>query len=242
MKPILVGSKRLTEAWISTARPMCCTPTGDGNWKHLRRTSEGYSFECELVGFQRHTQRWWLAITRSVWPTFMVLMRAGLKAKVVDKLRSSRPRHWSRWYRLEWPRFTTRVTKLPTVQPTKRNGGLKGMTRATAALGNWLLESQHQTEPSPGDPAPVDPACRPNTSWTTSYRAACRCWPIAFITCKQALAKWAMATRHDNGKCFSEAKTGPGVWESPVQSELSGMKSVVIDSLKYWRGDQLRVQ
>ncbi|KLN62823.1 chitinase [Vibrio sp. VPAP30] len=187
----------------------------DGNWKYYADRPGGYSFECELVGFQ----------------TAYSALVPGDYEKCVTNFYGS---HAS------WPEVRV-VEKLDPVDPDPDNGtgwsatkvynaGDKATYKGATYKAKWWTRGDEPslggpwelvagtTEPTPNptpDPAPTpdpEPTPTPDPEPTPSPD------PNTFIQWLPGVSQVADGDKVTyNGKCFV-AKNGPGVWESPTQS------------------------
>ncbi|WP_038174897.1 glycoside hydrolase family 19 protein [Vibrio pacinii] len=187
----------------------------DGNWKYYADRPGGYSFECELVGFQ----------------TAYSALVAGDYEKCVTNLYGS---HSS------WPEVRV-VEQLDPVDPGTDPGGngwdinkvynageqvthngatyqAKWWTQGDdpSQGGPWEPVSGTPTTPEPTptpDPEP-EPTPEPDPTPTPEPTPV----PDAFIQWQPGTSQVADGDKVTyQGKCFV-AKNGPGVWESPIQS------------------------
>ncbi|MEZ8100222.1 chitinase [Vibrio bivalvicida] len=187
----------------------------DGNWKYYADRPGGYSFECELVGFQ----------------TAYSALVPGDYEKCVTNFYGS---HAS------WPEIRV-VEKLDPVDPDPDNGtgwsatkvynaGDKATYKGATYKAKWWTRGDEPSlggpwelvagtpEPTPNptpDPAPTpdpEPTPTPDPEPTPSPD------PNTFIQWLPGVSQVADGDKVTyNGKCFV-AKNGPGVWESPTQS------------------------
>ncbi|HAU8283829.1 TPA: carbohydrate-binding protein [Vibrio vulnificus] len=189
----------------------------DGNWKYYADRPGGYSFECELVGFQ----------------TAYSALVPGDYEKCVTNFYGS---HAS------WPEVRV-VDKLDPVDPGTQPGGnewsaskvyvagdqvtYKGATYKTkwwtqgndpSLGGPWELVAGTPTEPTPTpDPVPT-PDPTPDPEPTPDPTPDPTPVPGTFIQWEPGVTQVANGEKVTyNGKCFI-AKNGPGVWETPTQS------------------------
>ncbi|KOO07159.1 glycoside hydrolase family 19 protein [Vibrio hepatarius] len=194
----------------------------DGNWKYYADRPGGYSFECELVGFQ----------------TAYSALVPGDYEKCVTNLYES---HTS------WPEVRV-VEQLDPVDPGTGDGtgnewdankvysGGEEVTYQGATYrakwwtqghepslgGPWELIAGTPTEPAP-EPTP-DPIPEPTPEPTPDPEPTPEPEPTpnpdtgTFIQWQPGETQVADGDKVTyNGKCFI-AKNGPGVWESPTQS------------------------
>ncbi|MCU8333405.1 chitinase [Vibrio vulnificus] len=189
----------------------------DGNWKYYADRPGGYSFECELVGFQ----------------TAYSALVPGDYEKCVTNFYGS---HAS------WPEVRV-VDKLDPVDPGTQPGGnewnaskvyvagdqvtYKGATYKAKCWtqgndpslgGPWELVAGTPTEPTPTpDPVPT-PDPTPDPEPTPDPTPDPTPVPGTFIQWEPGVTQVANGEKVTyNGKCFI-AKNGPGVWETPTQS------------------------
>ncbi|RAH25214.1 chitinase, partial [Vibrio vulnificus] len=189
----------------------------DGNWKYYADRPGGYSFECELVGFQ----------------TAYSALVPGDYEKCVTNFYGS---HAS------WPEVRV-VDKLDPVDPGTQPGGnewsaskvyvagdqvtYKGATYKAkwwtqgndpSLGGPWELVAGTPTEPTPTpDPVPT-PDPTPDPEPTPDPTPDPTPVPGTFIQWEPGVTQVANGEKVTyNGKCFI-AKNGPGVWETPTQS------------------------
>ncbi|ASJ39433.1 chitinase [Vibrio vulnificus] len=193
----------------------------DGNWKYYADRPGGYSFECELVGFQ----------------TAYSALVPGDYEKCVTNFYGS---HAS------WPEVRV-VDKLDPVDPGTQLGGnewsaskvyvagdqvtYKGATYKAkwwtqgndpSLGGPWELVAGTPTEPTPTpDPVPTpDPTPDPEPTPDPTPEPTPDPTPVpgTFIQWEPGVTQVANGEKVTyNGKCFI-AKNGPGVWETPTQS------------------------
>lgn len=190
----------------------------DGNWKYYADRPGGYSFECELVGFQ----------------TAYSALVAGDYEKCVTNFYGS---HAS------WPEVRI-VEELGPVDPGTGPGndtdwdankvytGGEEVTHQGATYrakwwtqgddpslgGPWELIAGTPTEPQPSpEPAPTpDPTPTPEPEPTPEPAPTPD--PSTFIEWQPGSTQVSDGDKVTYlGKCFV-AKNGPGVWESPIQS------------------------
>ncbi|MBE4594116.1 carbohydrate-binding protein [Vibrio navarrensis] len=189
----------------------------DGNWKYYADRPGGYSFECELVGFQ----------------TAYSALVPGDYEKCVSNFYGS---HAS------WPQVRV-VDKLDPVDPGTEPGG-NGWESSKVYLagdlvtyqgatykakwwtqgddpskgGPWELVARTPSEPTPTpDPVPT-PDPTPDPTPTPDPIPDPTPIPDTFVQWEPGASQVANGdkVRYD-GKCFV-AKNGPGVWETPTQS------------------------
>ena len=185
----------------------------DGNWKYYADRPGGYSFECELVGFQ----------------TAYSALVAGDYEKCVTNLYGS---HSS------WPEVRV-VEQLDPVDPGTDPGGngwdinkvynageqvthngatyqAKWWTQGDdpSQGGPWELVSGTPTTPEPTPTPDPEPTPEPDPTPTPDPTPV----PDTFIQWQPGTSQVADGDKVTyQGKCFV-AKNGPGVWESPIQS------------------------
>lgn len=193
----------------------------DGNWKYYADRPGGYSFECELVGFQ----------------TAYSALVPGDYEKCVSNFYGS---HAS------WPQVRV-VDKLDPVDPGTEPGGngweiskvylagdlvtYQGATYKAkwwtqgdepSKGGPWELVTGTPSEPTPTpDPVPT-PEPTPDPTPTPDPIPDPTPIPIpipdTFVQWEPGASQVANGDKVTyNGKCFV-AKNGPGVWETPTQS------------------------
>ncbi len=187
----------------------------DGNWKYYADRPGGYSFECELVGFQ----------------TAYSALVPGDYEKCVTNLYES---HAS------WPEIRV-VDKLapPPTEPEPPVGGVPEWEVTKVYTGGnevtykgakykakWWTQGD---EPSKGGPwalvsnTPVTPAPQPDPKPTPEplppiTEPSPEPVPGSFITWIPGETQVANGEKVTyQGKCFV-SKNGPGVWETPTQS------------------------
>ncbi|MFM2599106.1 chitinase [Vibrio fortis] len=192
----------------------------DGNWKYYADRPEGFSFECELVGFQ----------------TAYSALVPGDYEKCVTNFYGS---HAS------WPEVRV-VDKLDPVDPGTNPGGngwdankvyntgdqvtFNGATYEAkwwtqgdepSAGGPWKLIAGEPTPPVEPDPTPVDPPVTEPPVTNPPVEPPVTEPPVVpseFTTWEPGVTQVSDGEKVTyQGKCFV-AKNGPGVWESPVQS------------------------
>ncbi|KYN82021.1 carbohydrate-binding protein [Vibrio cidicii] len=189
----------------------------DGNWKYYADRPGGYSFECELVGFQ----------------TAYSALVPGDYEKCVSNFYGS---HAS------WPQVRV-VDKLDPVDPGTEPGG-NGWESSKVYLagdlvtyqgatykakwwtqgddpskgGPWELVAGTPSEPTP-TPDPVStPDPTPDPTPTPDPIPDPTPIPDTFVQWEPGSSQVANGDKVTyNGKCFV-AKNGPGVWETPTQS------------------------
>ncbi|ELN6934047.1 chitinase [Vibrio navarrensis] len=189
----------------------------DGNWKYYADRPGGYSFECELVGFQ----------------TAYSALVPGDYEKCVSNFYGS---HAS------WPQVRV-VDKLDPVDPGTEPGG-NGWESSKVYLagdlvtyqgatykakwwtqgddpskgGPWELVAGTPSEPTPTpDPVPT-PDPTPDPTPTPDPIPDPTPIPDTFVQWEPGSSQVANGDKVTyNGKCFV-AKNGPGVWETPTQS------------------------
>ncbi|KYN25963.1 carbohydrate-binding protein [Vibrio cidicii] len=189
----------------------------DGNWKYYADRPGGYSFECELVGFQ----------------TAYSALVPGDYEKCVSNFYGS---HAS------WPQVRV-VDKLDPVDPGTDPGG-NGWESSKVYLagdlvtyqgatykakwwtqgdepskgGPWELVAGTPSEPTPTpDPVPT-PDPTPDPTPTPDPIPDPTPIPDTFVQWEPGASQVANGDKVTyNGKCFV-AKNGPGVWETPTQS------------------------
>ena len=189
----------------------------DGNWKYYADRPGGYSFECELVGFQ----------------TAYSALVPGDYEKCVSNFYGS---HAS------WPQVRV-VDKLDPVDPGTEPGG-NGWESSKVYLagdlvtyqgatykakwwtqgddpskgGPWELVAGTPSEPtSTPDPVPT-PDPTPDPTPTPDPIPDPTPIPDTFVQWEPGASQVANGDKVTyNGKCFV-AKNGPGVWETPTQS------------------------
>ncbi|WP_428772253.1 chitinase [Vibrio sp.] len=180
----------------------------DGNWKYYADRPGGYSFECELVGFQ----------------TAYSALVAGDYEKCVSNFYGS---HAS------WPEVKV-VETLPSTEPTDPPvGGVSAWDSNQVYVageqvsyqnavyeakwwtqgdqpdlgGPWLLADEPDSQPAP-EPEPTEPEPTPEPD------AGSNEW----IEWQPGISQVANGDKVTyNGKCFI-AQNSPGVWETPLQS------------------------
>ncbi|ELV8625287.1 chitinase [Vibrio cidicii] len=189
----------------------------DGNWKYYADRPGGYSFECELVGFQ----------------TAYSALVPGDYEKCVSNFYGS---HAS------WPQVRV-VDKLDPVDPGTEPGGngweiskvylagdlvtYQGATYKAkwwtqgddpSKGGPWELVAGTPSEPTPTpDPVPT-PDPTPDPTPTPDPIPDPTPIPDTFVQWEPGASQVANGDKVTyNGKCFV-AKNGPGVWETPTQS------------------------
>ncbi|EJK2115490.1 chitinase [Vibrio navarrensis] len=189
----------------------------DGNWKYYADRPGGYSFECELVGFQ----------------TAYSALVPGDYEKCVSNFYGS---HAS------WPQVRV-VDKLDPVDPGTEPGG-NGWESSKVYLAGDLVTYQGATykakwwtqgdDPSKGgpwelvagtpseltptpDPVPT-PDPTPDPTPTPDPIPDPTPIPDTFVQWEPGASQVANGDKVTyNGKCFV-AQNGPGVWETPTQS------------------------
>ncbi|MGL0937149.1 chitinase [Vibrio vulnificus] len=189
----------------------------DGNWKYYADRPGGYSFECELVGFQ----------------TAYSALVPGDYEKCVTNFYGS---HAS------WPEVRV-VDKLDPVDPGTQPGGNEWSASKVYVAGDqvtykgaiykakwwtqgndpslggpWELVAGTPTDPTPTpDPVPT-PDPTPDPEPTPDPTPDPTPVPGTFIQWEPGVTQVANGEKVTyNGKCFI-AKNGPGVWETPTQS------------------------
>ena len=195
----------------------------DGNWKYYADRPEGYSFECELVGFQTAYSALVPGDYEKCVTNFYGSHASWPEVKVVDKLDPVDPgtdpggNGWS-------------ATKVYNAGDQVTHNGAtyeaKWWTQGDdpANGGPWKLVAGEPTppvvtDPTPVDPAPVDPEpVDPTPVEPPVTEPPVVVDPSEFITWQAGVSQVSNGDKvTHNGKCFV-AKNGPGVWESPVQS------------------------
>ncbi|MBY7869318.1 chitinase [Vibrio fluvialis] len=181
----------------------------DGNWKYYPDRPGGYSFECELVGFQTAYSALVEGDYEKCVTNFYGSHANWPQVRVVEKLEPSDPgtdpgsNVWDKnavynaGDQVVW-NGATYEAKWWTQGDDPANGG------------PWLLVSGTQPTPEPTpEPAPTpDPQPTPDPVPDTG----------SFIEWQPGVSQVANGDKVTyNGRCFI-AKNGPGVWETPVQS------------------------
>ncbi|ELV8727773.1 chitinase [Vibrio fluvialis] len=177
----------------------------DGNWKYYPDRPGGYSFECELVGFQTAYSALVEGDYEKCVTNFYGSHANWPQVRVVEKLESSDPgtdpgsNVWDKnavynaGDQVVW-NGATYEAKWWTQGDDPANGG------------PWLLVNG--TQPTP-EPAPTpEPQPTPDPVPDTG----------SFLEWQPGASQVANGDKVTyNGRCFI-AKNGPGVWETPVQS------------------------
>ncbi|EPT8449928.1 chitinase [Vibrio fluvialis] len=181
----------------------------DGNWKYYPDRPGGYSFECELVGFQTAYSALVEGDYEKCVTNFYGSHANWPQVRVVEKLEPSDPGSdpgsnvWDKnavynaGDQVVW-NGATYEAKWWTQGDDPVNGG------------PWLLVSGTQPTPEPTpEPAPTpEPQPTPDPVPDTG----------SFIEWQPGVSQVANGDKVTyNGRCFI-AKNGPGVWETPVQS------------------------
>ncbi|MBY7918441.1 chitinase [Vibrio fluvialis] len=181
----------------------------DGNWKYYPDRPGGYSFECELVGFQTAYSALVEGDYEKCVTNFYGSHANWPQVRVVEKLESSDPgtdpgsNVWDKnavynaGDQVVW-NGATYEAKWWTQGDDPANGG------------PWLLVNGTQPTPEPTpEPAPTpEPQPTPDPVPDTG----------SFIEWQPGVSQVANGDKVTyNGRCFI-AKNGPGVWETPVQS------------------------
>ncbi|EKO3371032.1 chitinase [Vibrio fluvialis] len=181
----------------------------DGNWKYYPDRPGGYSFECELVGFQTAYSALVEGDYEKCVTNFYGSHANWPQVRVVEKLEPSDPgtdpgsNVWDKnavynaGDQVVW-NGATYEAKWWTQGDDPANGG------------PWLLASGTQPTPEPTpEPAPTpEPQPTPDPVPDTG----------SFIEWQPGVSQVANGDKVTyNGRCFI-AKNGPGVWETPVQS------------------------
>ncbi|EKO3434604.1 chitinase [Vibrio fluvialis] len=181
----------------------------DGNWKYYPDRPGGYSFECELVGFQTAYSALVEGDYEKCVTNFYGSHANWPQVRVVEKLEPSDPgtdpgsNVWDKnavynaGDQVVW-NGATYEAKWWTQGDDLANGG------------PWLLVSGTQPTPEPTpEPAPTpDPQPTPDPVPDTG----------SFLEWQPGVSQVANGDKVTyNGRCFI-AKNGPGVWETPVQS------------------------
>ncbi|MGF1781742.1 glycoside hydrolase family 19 protein [Vibrio fluvialis] len=181
----------------------------DGNWKYYPDRPGGYSFECELVGFQTAYSALVEGDYEKCVTNFYGSHANWPQVRVVEKLESSDPgtdpgsNVWDKnavynaGDQVVW-NGATYEAKWWTQGDDPANGG------------PWLLVNGTQPTPEPTpEPAPTpEPQPTPDPVPDTG----------SFIEWQPGVSQVANGDKVTyNGHCFI-AKNGPGVWETPVQS------------------------
>ncbi|EMA8957341.1 chitinase [Vibrio fluvialis] len=181
----------------------------DGNWKYYPDRPGGYSFECELVGFQTAYSALVEGDYEKCVTNFYGSHANWPQVRVVEKLEPSDPgtdpgsNVWDKNVvynagdQVVW-NGATYEAKWWTQGDDPANGG------------PWLLVNGTQPTPEPTpEPAPTpEPQPTPDPVPDTG----------SFIEWQPGVSQVANGDKVTyNGRCFI-AKNGPGVWETPVQS------------------------
>ncbi|MBY8049111.1 chitinase [Vibrio fluvialis] len=181
----------------------------DGNWKYYPDRPGGYSFECELVGFQTAYSALVEGDYEKCVTNFYGSHANWPQVRVVEKLESSDPgtdpgsNVWDKnavynaGDQVVW-NGATYEAKWWTQGDDPANGG------------PWLLVNGTQPTPEPTpEPAPTpEPQPTPDPVPDTG----------SFIEWQPGVSQVANGDKVTyNRRCFI-AKNGPGVWETPVQS------------------------
>ncbi|MBY8217843.1 chitinase [Vibrio fluvialis] len=181
----------------------------DGNWKYYPDRPGGYSFECELVGFQTAYSALVEGDYEKCVTNFYGSHANWPQVRVVEKLESSDPgtdpgsNVWDKnavynaGDQVVW-NGATYEAKWWTQGDDPANGG------------PWLLVNGTQPTPEPTpEPAPEpEPQPTPDPVPETG----------SFLEWQPGVSQVANGDKVTyNGRCFI-AKNGPGVWETPVQS------------------------
>ncbi|ELG2043071.1 chitinase [Vibrio fluvialis] len=181
----------------------------DGNWKYYPDRPGGYSFECELVGFQTAYSALVEGDYEKCVTNFYGSHANWPQVRVVEKLEPSDPgtdpgsNVWDKnavynaGDQVVW-NGATYEAKWWTQGDDPANGG------------PWLLVNGTQPTPEPTpEPAPTpEPQPTPDPVPDTG----------SFIEWQPGVSQVANGDKVTyNGRCFI-AKNGPGVWETPVQS------------------------
>ncbi len=183
----------------------------DGNWKYYAERPGGYSFECDLVGFQ----------------TAYSALVPGDYEKCVTNLYSSHA---------DWPEVRV-VDALEVLDPGEPpldgiaawdankvyTGGDKVSYQGAIYEAKWWSQGNEPTKGGPWKVASGTPTTEPELPVTEPEPEA----PITepelpvnsdFILWEPGVTQVASGDKVTYlGKCFV-AKNGPGVWESPTQS------------------------
>ncbi|WP_394127057.1 glycoside hydrolase family 19 protein [Vibrio hepatarius] len=192
----------------------------DGNWKYYADRPGGYSFECELVGFQTAYSALVPGDYEKCVTNFYGSHSSWPEVRIVDKLDpvdpGTGPGTGTDWDANKVYNSGDQVTyKGATYQA-------KWWTQGDdpALGGPWELVSGTPTEPAPEptpDPTP-DPTPGPTPTPDPEPTPDPTPVPDSFIQWEPGVTQAADGDKVTyNGKCFI-AKNGPGVWESPVQS------------------------
>ncbi|ELF6482531.1 chitinase [Vibrio fluvialis] len=181
----------------------------DGNWKYYPDRPGGYSFECELVGFQTAYSALVEGDYEKCVTNFYGSHANWPQVRVVEKLEPSDPgtdpgsNVWDKnavynaGDQVVW-NGATYEAKWWTQGDDPANGG------------PWLLVNGTQPTPEPTpEPAPTpEPQPTPDPVPETG----------SFLEWQPGVSQVANGDKVTyNGRCFI-AKNGPGVWETPVQS------------------------
>ncbi|ELV8853490.1 chitinase [Vibrio fluvialis] len=181
----------------------------DGNWKYYPDRPGGYSFECELVGFQTAYSALVEGDYEKCVTNFYGSHANWPQVRVVEKLEPSDPGTdpgsnvwdknavYSAGDQVVW-NGATYEAKWWTQGDDPANGG------------PWLLVNGTQPTPEPTpEPAPTpEPQPTPDPVPETG----------SFLEWQPGVSQVANGDKVTyNGRCFI-AKNGPGVWETPVQS------------------------
>ncbi|OXX50130.1 carbohydrate-binding protein, partial [Vibrio sp. V17_P4S1T151] len=188
----------------------------DGNWKYYSDRPGGYSFECELVGFQTAYSALVAGDYEKCVTNFYGSHSSWPQVRVVDAIDPGTPPEPPVDGIVGWE-----ATK---VYNTGDKVSYKGATYEAKwwSQGNeptqgdpWKLITGEPTAPTTPDPVEPPPVVNepepPVTSEPTPPSSDFSSW-VAGVT----VAKNGDKITH-NGKCFM-AKNNPGVWESPTQS------------------------
>ncbi|MDN3700155.1 chitinase [Vibrio artabrorum] len=179
----------------------------DGNWKYYADRPEGNSFECDLVGFQTAYSALVAGDYEKCVTNFYGSHASWPEVKVVDKLDPVDPGTdpgGNGWSATKVYNAGDQVTHNGATYEAKwwtqgddpANGGPWKLV--AGELPPPVVTDPDPVEPNPVDPTPVDPS--------------------VFITWQAGVSQVSNGDKvTHNGKCFV-AKNGPGVWESPVQS------------------------
>ncbi|OEF23126.1 glycoside hydrolase family 19 protein [Vibrio rumoiensis] len=194
----------------------------DGNWKYYADRPGGYSFECELVGFQTAYSALVEGDYEKCVTNFYGSHAGWPQVRVVDNLEPVNPdpvdppvNGIAAW----------EVAKVYTAgNQVSFEGGVyeaKWWTQgdSPAAGGPWQLVSGATTpEPTP-EPAPTpEPVPEPTPEPTPEPSPEPTPNPNTFITWVAGETQVGAGDKvTHNGKCFT-AKNSPGVWETPNQS------------------------
>ncbi|KJY85094.1 carbohydrate-binding protein [Vibrio galatheae] len=180
----------------------------DGNWKYYADRPGGYSFECELVGFQTAYSALVPGDYEKCVTNFYGSHAGWPQVRIVDTLEPSEPDQgegsgWS-------------VSKVYNTGDEVTHQGAtyraKWWTQGDdpSLGGPWELLSETPNEPVPEPTPDPEPAPEPEPAPTPD--------PDTFIEWQPGSSQVADGDKVTYlGKCFI-AKNGPGVWESPTQS------------------------